>query len=35
MHLEMDGDDPFPWELRSGESGELDKVVCALSEQNR
>ena len=33
MHLEMNGDDPFPWELRSGESGELDKVVCALSVQ--
>lgn len=35
MHLEMAGDDPFPWELHSGESGELDKVVCALSVQSR
>ena len=35
MHLEMNGDDPFPYELRSGESGELDKVVCALSVQSR
>ena len=35
MHLEMNGDDPFPWELHSGESGELDKVVCALSVQSR
>jgi hypothetical protein len=35
MHLEMDGDDPFPYELYSGESGELDKVVCALSVQSR
>jgi hypothetical protein len=35
MHLEMNGDDPFPYELHSGESGELDKVVCALSVQSR
>ena len=35
MHLEMNGDDPFPYELHSGESGELDKVVCALSVQGR
>jgi hypothetical protein len=35
MHLEMAGDDPFPYALRSGESGELDKVVCALSVQAR
>ena len=35
MHLEMNGDDPFPYELRLGESGELDKVVCALSVQGR
>ena len=35
MHLEMAGDDPFPYVLRAGESGELDKVVCALSAQGR
>lgn len=35
MHLEMAGDDPFPYALHSGESGELDKVVCALSVQSR
>jgi len=35
MHLEMAGDDPFPYALHSGESGELDKVVCALSVQGR
>jgi len=35
MHLEMSGDDPFPYALHLGQSGELDKVVCALSVQAR
>jgi len=31
MHLEGDGDDPIPYVLTPGQSGELDQVVCALT----
>ncbi len=32
MHLEGGGDDPIPYVLTSGQSGELGQVVCALSQ---
>ena len=31
MHLELGGDDPFPYVLASGVSGGLEHVVCALT----
>ena len=31
LHLELGGDDPFPYVLESGVSGGLEHVVCALS----
>lgn len=31
LHLELGGDDPLPYVLQSGVSGDLEHVVCALS----